>query len=260
MQGPACSSVSGWAPVRQLLVHDTWAARDLPVLDAAIALLEHSFMVTVTDIAARCGLAPAVVAAALDALDPLYVDFRKTTTGGDPRYWYVFKVTPEARRAVGQWPTAQALISRLAAELAAEAADEPDAERQGLLVYAARLVGDTLRDAAVRAAGQVLAPAFGGVPVPELGAQVPEPEPEPEDHYPSLVELPQLPELLRSRVSPARVAEPGPDGVPAALADAPEVQQLTPLPAADPADAAALAQAQDAADPPADEADEVTAH
>jgi hypothetical protein len=189
--------VSGQVPVRQTFVHDTWAVRDLPVLDATVALLEQSYMVTVTDIAAATGLDAAVVARALETLDPVYVDFRKTTTGGDPRFWYVFKVTPEARRAVGQWPTAEALAGRLAAELAAAAQHETDGERQGLLAYAARLVGDTLRAATVRAAGEVLAPAFGGVPKPELGFPVPQPEPEPEQDIPSLVELPELPELLR---------------------------------------------------------------
>ncbi len=169
----------GAVPVRQLLVHDTWNSRDLPVLDATVALLEQSFMVTVTDIAEKTGFDPEVVAAALEALDPSYVDFRKTTTGGDPRFWYVYKATPEARRVVGQWPTAEALAGRLAEELAAAAAEEPDGERKGLLTYAARLVGDTLREATVRAAGRVLAPAFGGVPAPELGSPLPEPE-EPE--------------------------------------------------------------------------------
>jgi hypothetical protein len=161
--------MSGAVPVRQLLVQDTWTTRDLPVLDATVALLEQSFMVTVTDIAARTGFEPEAVAAALEALDPDYVDFRKTTTGGDPRFWYVYKATPAARRAVGQWPTAEALAGRLADELAAAAAREQDAERKGLLTYAARLIGDTLRDATVRAAGHVLGPAFGGVPAPELG-------------------------------------------------------------------------------------------
>ena len=160
-----------------MLVHDTWAARDLPVLDATVGLLEQSYMVTVTDIAARTGLDPSVVAQALEALDPVYVDFRKTTTGGDPRFWYVFKVTPEARRAVGQWPTAEALAGRLADELAAAARQEADGERQALLSYAARLIGDTLREATVRAAGAVLAPAFGGIPLPEKGQPMPPPEP-----------------------------------------------------------------------------------
>jgi hypothetical protein len=189
--------ISGQVPVRQMLVHDTWAVRDLPVLDATIGLLEHSYMVTVTDIAAKTGLEPSVVAQALEALDPVYVDFRKTTTGGDPRFWYVFKATPEARRAVGQWPTAEALASRLAEELTAAARREDDAEHQGLLAYAARLIGDTLRDAMVRAAGAVLAPAFGGIPVPEMGQPVPPPEPRPDMDFASLVPLPELPELLR---------------------------------------------------------------
>jgi hypothetical protein len=183
-------------------VYDTWAARDLPVLDATVGLLEHSYMVTVTDIAARTGLDPSVVAQALEALDPTYVDFRKTATGGDPRFWYVFKVTPEARRAVGQWPTAEALAGRLAEELQSAARQEVDAERQGLLVYAARLVGDTLREATVRAAGAVLAPAFGGIPAPEKGQPLPPPSPEPsqEAEFSSLVPLPELPELLRPSV------------------------------------------------------------
>jgi hypothetical protein len=189
--------ISGQVPVRQILVHDTWAARDLPVLDATVGLLEHSYMVTVTDIAAQTGLDPSEVAQALEALDPVYVDFRKTTTGGDPRFWYVFKVTQEARRAVGQWPTAEALAARLADELAAAAQRESDGERQGLLTYAARLVGDTLRDATVRAAGAVLAPAFGGIPLPERGRPLPPPQPQEEPDFASLVPLPELPELLR---------------------------------------------------------------
>src|SRR5580693_3334426 len=148
-------------PVRQHAVHDTWAARDLPVLDATVSLLEESYMVTVSDLAARTGLDSAAVARALETLDPDYVDFRKTTTGGDPTFWYVLKVTPQARRAVGRWPTPDSFVTKLSAELSAAAGQEEDAERKSLLSYAARLIGDTLREAAVRAAGQVLAPALG---------------------------------------------------------------------------------------------------
>ncbi len=236
--------ISGQVPVRQIFVHDTWAVRDLPVLDATVGLLEQSYMVTVTDIAARTSLDPSVVAKALEALDPVYVDFRKTTTGGDPRFWYVFKVTPEARRAVGQWPTAEALASRLAAELTAAAKDETDAERQGLLAYAARLVGDTLRAATVRAAGEVLAPAFGGTPLPEMGQPVPEPEPQQELEFPGLVALPELPELLRPErraSTPAqeteRAAEPDPDPEPEAEHEAdiePQQRAAAPEPQPEP--------------------------
>ena len=139
---------------------DTWAARELPVLAATVALLEESYMVTVSDIAGRTGLDEAVVARALEALDPVFLDFRKTTTGGDPTFWYVLKVTPAARQAVGQWPTPEALVTALAGELSAAAGQEADPERKGLLTYAARLIGDTLRDASLRAAEAVLAPAL----------------------------------------------------------------------------------------------------
>jgi len=141
-------------------VDDTWAARDLPVLAATVALLEESYMVTVTDIAAKTGLDAQTVARALEALDPAFVDFRKTTTGGDPTFWYVLKVTPAARQAVGQWPTAETLVTALARELSAAASAEADAERKGLLTYAARLIGDTLHDVSVRAAESVLGPAL----------------------------------------------------------------------------------------------------
>jgi hypothetical protein len=208
-------------PVRQMYVRDTWAARDLPVLDATVSLLEQSYMVTVTDIAARTGFDAGAVAKALESLDPVYVDFRKTTTGGDPRFWYVFKVTPEARRVVGQWPTAEALAGRLAEELAAAARQEADGERQGLLTYAARLIGDTLRDATVRAAAHVLSPAFGGVPQPELGSPVPEPAAAQAEEFSSLVPLPELPELLRPELPGGSdtAAEPPPDGVDASRPD-----------------------------------------
>jgi hypothetical protein len=145
-------------------VHDTWATRELPVLNATVSLLEESYMVTVSDIAARTELDVPTVARSLEALDPVYVDFRKTTTGGDQTFWYVLKVTPQARQAVGQWPTPDSFVTRLAEELSAAAAQEEDVERKGLLSYAARLIGDTLREAVVRAAGQVLAPSMNLLP------------------------------------------------------------------------------------------------
>ena len=119
---------------------DTWTARELPVLNAAAVLLESSYMVTVSDIAERTGLEQPDVARALDALHPSHVDFRKTETGGDPTFWYVLKVTPEARRAVGQWPTAEGLIDRLAQAFADAAEHEDDAEKHYQLRQAAGLI------------------------------------------------------------------------------------------------------------------------
>jgi hypothetical protein len=176
-------------------VHDTWATRELPVLNATVSLLEDSYMVTVSDIADRTGLEAPVVARSLEALDPAYLDFRKTETGGDPTFWYVLKVTPQARRAVGQWPTPDSLVTRLAEELSVAAAQEEDTERKGLLSYAARLIGDTLREAAVRAAGQVLAPSTD-LPPPAGLASSPAPAPRSALEPPSGPEAPSDPEPL----------------------------------------------------------------
>jgi hypothetical protein len=140
-------------------VEDTWAVRDIPVLNAVVALLEQSYMVTVSDIAGRTGLDLADVARSLDALGPTYVDFRKTETGGDPTFWYVHKVTPEARKAVGQWPTAESLIDRLARAFRAEADGEQDFERQYQLRQAAELLSATVHDVAVRVAATITGPA-----------------------------------------------------------------------------------------------------
>jgi predicted transcriptional regulator len=142
-------------------VEDTWGVRDIPVLDAVVALLEQSYMVTVSDIAGRTGLDQADVARSLDALNPVYVDFRKTETGGDPTFWYVHKVTPEARKAVGQWPTAENLIDRLARAFAVEAEGEEDIERQYQLRQAAGLLAETVHDVAVRVAASITGPSGG---------------------------------------------------------------------------------------------------
>jgi hypothetical protein len=138
-------------------LEDTWGARELPVLTAVVALLEDSYMVTVSDIAARTGLELAEVARSLDAMDPTYVDFRKTVTGGDSRFWYVLKVTPAAREQVGQWPAPASLIDRLATAFDEAAAREPDPVRQDQLRHAAALLGGPVREVAVQVAGQVMA-------------------------------------------------------------------------------------------------------
>jgi hypothetical protein len=201
-------------------VQDTWAARELPVLNATIGLLEESYMVTVSDIAARTGLDAAAVARSLETLDPAYVDFRKTTTGGDPTFWYVLKVTPQARRAVGQWPTPDSFVTRLAEELSGAAAQEDDTERKSLLSYAARLVGDTLRDAVVRAAGQVLAPSLDG-PGPAPAASSLEPTPL-EPALPASLQ-PVAPAVPVAPAAPVAPIAPDPAVAPDAAGPGPEI-------------------------------------
>jgi hypothetical protein len=139
-------------------VEDTWGVRDVPVLSAVVELLGQSYMVTVSDIAQRTGLDLAEVARSLDAMDPTFVDFRKTETGGDPRFWYVNRVTPEARQAVGQWPTAEGLVDRLVKAFSDAADREEDAEHHYQLRQVAGLLGETVHDVAVQVAATITGP------------------------------------------------------------------------------------------------------
>jgi hypothetical protein len=138
-----------------------------------VTLLEQSYMVTVSDIADRTGLELAEVARSLDALDPTYVDFRKTETGGDPRFWYVLKVTPEARQAVGQWPTAESLIDQLAKAFRDAADTEDDPERHYQLRQAASLLESGIRDIAIQLATTITGPPAAGPAGPPAAGPAP---------------------------------------------------------------------------------------
>jgi predicted transcriptional regulator len=144
-------------------LEDTWRERDLPVLSAAVELMERSYMVTVSDIAERTGLDQAAVAASLDALHPTHLDFRKTETGGDPTFWYVLKVTPEGRRTVGQWPTAEGLVDQLVQAFRSAAFREQDSVRQAQLIEVAGMLADPVREVAVQAAATILNPSPAAV-------------------------------------------------------------------------------------------------
>src|ERR1035438_1373812 len=100
--------------LRSQAMEDTWAWRDLPVLDAVVRQLDEvnktGGFPDVADLAASTGLGTLDVAAALDALKGDYLNLQRTA--GDPSSWFVTSVTSAARREVGQWPTGQNLIER----------------------------------------------------------------------------------------------------------------------------------------------------
>jgi hypothetical protein len=140
-------------------VEDTWTHRDLPVLDATVRLLEMSYFPNVRDIAAAAGMDTETTARALEALDGTFLDLSRTL--GSPENWHVNTVYAEARRAVGQWPTAESLIVRLADGFSAAAEREPDPEKKGRLrSFAGWLVGGG-RDVAVEVAAKVVEHQIG---------------------------------------------------------------------------------------------------
>jgi hypothetical protein len=138
-------------------VEYTWASRDLPVLIAAVELTEEMYPAGTfpdgSDIAARAGLDIQAVGLALNALEGEFLELQRT---GGFEHWGIPAVTPDARRAVGQWPTAEGLIERLAAGLVLAADRESDPEQKGRLLAVARELGGAAKAIAINVASQIL--------------------------------------------------------------------------------------------------------
>ena len=94
------------------------------------------------------------VAAALNALDGVYLTIEKPI--GDLSGWFVSGVTPDGRRAVGQWPTAGNVIERLADGLEAAAEHEPDPERKGSIKSLAAALAGSAKDVATEVLTKVI--------------------------------------------------------------------------------------------------------
>lgn len=77
-------------------------------------------------------------------------------TGGNPSSWYVTKVTSAARQAVGQWPTAEGFIDRLAEAFGEAAEREQDSKRRGRLREIANMFTGFGRDIAVDVAARII--------------------------------------------------------------------------------------------------------
>jgi hypothetical protein len=142
------------------VVKDTWFSRDLPVLDATVALLDEGVdSPEVRDIAQRSGLEITDTARALEALNGEYVALQMMM--GDPAGWFVRKVTSAARRAVGQWPTPEGLVDALAEAFGNAAEQEPDADRQSRLRQVGAFLSSTGRGVATEVVSQVILRSAG---------------------------------------------------------------------------------------------------
>jgi hypothetical protein len=135
----------------------TWVRRELPVLEAIIADLDMSSATSMWpdggDIAARTGLSLTEVGAALQALDGHYIALARS---GGPSDWHVTSVTPEARRAAGQWPSAEGLVEEIAAQISKAAEREPDSDRKRRLLAVARELAGATKQIAVNVASAYL--------------------------------------------------------------------------------------------------------
>jgi superfamily II DNA helicase RecQ len=142
-----------------MAVQPTWYERDLPVLAATVAMLNElgvPGVVSVRSISERAGRDPQEVYEALLAMQPDYVTLTIMLTP-DPNPHLVNRVTSEARRAVGQWPSAESLSDQLLAALGEAAEREPDADRKSKLRSAAQTLGGAGRDVLVAVVSTVIA-------------------------------------------------------------------------------------------------------
>ena len=135
---------------------DTWFDRDLPVLEAVIALGDESDgsdLINAWEVRQRSGLDEAQVQAALRALiDVRYLAESSAILGGHVDA--VGSPTAAARAAAGAWPSPDGLVERLIAALDA-AGDDPSRteEERSWLKRAATSIGSFGRAAAIAALG-----------------------------------------------------------------------------------------------------------
>lgn len=136
---------------------DTWASRDLPVLDAVVTALEDDYRVNAAQVAAAVtGIAADDVVKAFYALQGTFTGQVTVHMGTGPQRFFVGAVTADARRAVGQWPTAEGLIATFAAGITRAAEGEGDPERRRRLLAVARELAGAAKTIAVNVASEIL--------------------------------------------------------------------------------------------------------
>lgn len=143
-------------------MEDTWFTRDLPVLEAIVALSEETPMVDADDIDVRTGFDSATVDRALQALkyaDPPLLARMDGDMGR--RISLIRGVTSHARRLVGQWPSPEVMAERIVTGLEERAENEPDEAKRGRLRRAVEGMTGAGREIAVDVMAEVVKKQMG---------------------------------------------------------------------------------------------------
>ncbi|MGW6910268.1 hypothetical protein [Streptomyces sp. NPDC054940] len=144
-------------------MENTWADRDLPVLDAIVKYLDDAAggsFPELSDIAELTDLDVIEVGKAALALESDgLVDLIKT--GGGHGNWGVRGVSGQARRLVGQWPNAEQFVDMLAQRLDAAADEETDPEQRSRLRELASSATSAARDVFVDVTAAVISRQMG---------------------------------------------------------------------------------------------------
>lgn len=143
---------------------DTWAHRDLPVLDAIVNIFDKPdrYQMRMPEVVELSGLPQEEVQAALRVLanaSPPYI----TGTGASGLTYplIISDVTERARRAVGQWPTPESLVNQVVDGLNEAATHESEPGKKRALREAASVLGDTAKDVATEIAAKIIVHAGG---------------------------------------------------------------------------------------------------
>ncbi|MEU2825909.1 hypothetical protein ABZ763_27510 [Streptomyces bacillaris] len=137
-------------------MQDTWANRDLPVLDHIVKTLDDPEVdfVSVAETAQALNLEAGNVVSAFDALEGAgYITRAKA---GGKANWEAQTVSSDARRIVGQWPSAESLVDALVQGMEAAANASSDSEQQGRLRKTAEALRTFARDVAVGVAANIV--------------------------------------------------------------------------------------------------------
>jgi hypothetical protein len=132
----------------------------LPVLRAIVEFFDDpdQYQLRIPELTRLCGLPEQDVQRALRALDgasPPYLG--ATTTPAQLTYPIIITgVTERARRAVGQWPTAELLVDQISQGIAQAADRETDPQKKHRLREAAVVVGETARDVAAEVIARIV--------------------------------------------------------------------------------------------------------
>lgn len=139
---------------------DTWASRDLPVLEAVVSAFNdpERYQLRIPELTGLCGLPERDVVTALRALGnarpPLLEYPRPPEELAYPII--ITDVTERARRLVGQWPTADSLAAQITKALSEAADHEPDPTKKNRLHSAAAVFGDTARGVLVEVLSRIV--------------------------------------------------------------------------------------------------------
>lgn len=132
---------------------ETWTTRELPILRAALRVIDNGEIADLEEIRRELDLPGMQVWAAVQALEhawPPYIETSLTMGWRDDHAsGHITQVSERARRELGTWPSADDVVSQLAAALAQAADDESEPERKTRLHAAADTLSGVGRDLAV---------------------------------------------------------------------------------------------------------------